>query len=86
MGFNTLNLLIVVAILIVPVVPTLWALVDLPRRRFPSTTAKVVWFAVVSALPCIGAILYIALARRTTQPEVGGLAAREKQERNGENA
>ncbi|MGO9553931.1 MAG: PLDc N-terminal domain-containing protein [Syntrophobacteraceae bacterium] len=46
----------------------MWAIVDLPGRRFSSTKSKVIWFAVVSTLPCLGAILYILLVRRNTQP------------------
>jgi hypothetical protein len=42
--------------------------VDVPRRRFASTKSKMIWFAVVSMLPCIGATLYFLLARRNTQP------------------
>lgn len=68
MTFNTLNLLILIVILFIPIIPTLWAIVDLPRRRFASTKSKVLWFAIVSTLPCIGATLYILLARRHTEP------------------
>jgi hypothetical protein len=68
MDFKPLNLLILMVIAIVPVIPTFWAIVDLPRRRFSSTKSKVIWFAVVSTLPCLGATLYFLLARRNTQP------------------
>jgi hypothetical protein len=68
MTFSTLNLLIVAVIVILPMIPTFWAILDLPRRRFSSTKYKVIWFAVVATLPCIGAILYIFLARGRTQP------------------
>jgi hypothetical protein len=40
----------------------------LPRRRFASLKSKVLWFALVSTLPCLGAIIYILLGRRYTQP------------------
>jgi len=68
MDFKPLNLLVLMVIAIVPVIPTFWAIVDLPRRRFSSTKSKVIWFAVVSTLPCLGATLYFLLARRNTQP------------------
>ncbi len=68
MALNQLNLLVVVVIIIIPIIPTLWAIVDLPKRRFSSTKSKVIWLAVVSTLPCLGAILYFLLARRNTQP------------------
>ncbi len=72
MAFNQLNMLIFIVILIIPIVPTFWAIMDLPKRRFSSTKSKVIWFAVVSTLPCIGATIYILLARPKTQPEQEG--------------
>lgn len=68
MSFDPLNLLVLAIILIIPMIPTFWAILDLPRRRFARLRYKVLWFAVVSTLPCIGAALYILLARRHTQP------------------
>ena len=68
MTFNPLSLLILIVIVIIPMIPTFWAIVDLPKRRFSSTKSKVIWFAVVSTLPCIGATLYFLLVRRNTQP------------------
>ncbi len=68
MTFNTLKLLILAVIVILPVIPTLWAIWDLPGRCFSNTKYKVIWFAVVSTLPCLGAILYLLLARRRTRP------------------
>lgn len=68
MTFNPFNMLILFVILIIPVIPTFWAIVDLPRRRFSRTRWKVIWFAVVATLPVFGAILYFALARRYTEP------------------
>jgi hypothetical protein len=67
MTFNPLNLIVFAVIVILPVVPTFWAIVDLPKRRFSSRKYKVIWFAVVSTIPCLGAALYFLLARRHTQ-------------------
>ena len=68
MTFNPLNMLILFVILLIPLIPTLWAIVDLPRRRFSRTRWKVLWFGLVATLPVLGAILYFALARRHTEP------------------
>ena len=68
MSLNSFNMLILFVIFLIPVVPTLWAIVDLPRRRFSRTRWKVIWFAVVATLPVFGAILYFAVARRRTEP------------------
>jgi hypothetical protein len=64
-----LKLLILAAIFVVPLVPTFWAIQDIPRRRFATPRKKVAWFVVVSTLPFVGAMLYILLVRRHTQPQ-----------------
>ena len=63
-----LKLLILVAIFVLPLVPTFWAIQDIPRRRFATPRKKLTWFAVVSTLPFLGAMLYLLIARRNTQP------------------
>jgi hypothetical protein len=66
------KILLVVVVLLLPMAPTFWAILDIPKRRFSSTKRKIVWFLVVATLPCLGAILYITLARRHTGPvEIG---------------
>ena len=62
------KLLLVGVILILPLLPTFWAILDIPKRRFSSYKKKMIWFLVVSTLPLVGAIFYIALARRHTEP------------------
>ena len=62
------KLLFVAILLILPLVPTFWAILDIPKRRFSSYKKKMIWFLVVSTLPLVGAIFYIALARRHTEP------------------
>ena len=63
-----LKLLILVAIFVLPLVPTFWAIQDIPRRRFATPRKKLTWFAVVSTLPFLGAMIYLLIARRHTQP------------------
>lgn len=63
-----LRTLIVVAIFILPLIPTFWAILDIPRRRFPTQRQKMVWFFVVATLPFFGAVFYILLVRRRTEP------------------
>ena len=62
------KLLLVGVILILPLLPTFWAILDIPKRRFSSYKKKMIWFLVVSTLPLVGAIFYITLARRHTEP------------------
>jgi hypothetical protein len=63
-----LKTLIVIAIFAIPLIPTFWAILDIPRRRFPTQGQKMVWFFVVATLPFFGAIFYILLVRRHTKP------------------
>ena len=63
-----LKILLVVVIFLIPMIPTFWALMDIPKRRFPVWKSKVIWFAVVATLPVVGALLYIFLIRHKTQP------------------
>ncbi len=63
-----LKILILTVLFVLPLVPTFWAIQDIPRRRFQTRRQKVTWFLLVSSLPCIGALAYLAFARRRTQP------------------
>ena len=64
----TSRLVVMAILLILPLVPTFWAILDIPKRRFSSLKKKIIWFVVVSSLPCVGALFYLALARRHTEP------------------
>jgi hypothetical protein len=63
-----LKILLVVALVGGPLVPTFWSILDIPKRRFSSSRKKMIWFALVSTLPFLGGMLYILFARRHTQP------------------
>ena len=65
-----LRLLILVAVFILLFLPTVWAIRNIAYRGFPTLKAKVVWFAVVTLLPPIGAFIYIAAGRR--RPSIEG--------------
>jgi len=51
-----------------PILPTFWAIFDIPKRRFATDKRKMIWFFTVSTLPFIGAMLYILVERRHTEP------------------
>lgn len=63
-----LKILVLLMVLALPLVPTFWALCDIPKRRFKSDRNKLIWFFTVSTLPCVGGILYLLLVRRRTEP------------------
>jgi hypothetical protein len=58
-----LRILLLVGVFILLFLPTVWAIRDIAYKSFPSLKTKVIWFAVVSLLPPIGAFVYIAVGR-----------------------
>ncbi|MGD8688133.1 MAG: PLDc N-terminal domain-containing protein, partial [Syntrophobacterales bacterium] len=58
-----LRILFLVGVAALLFAPTVWAIRDAAHRRFPTTKAKAIWFAVVTLLPPIGAFIYIAVGR-----------------------
>jgi hypothetical protein len=63
-----LRILIIVALFLIPIAPTFWAIHDIPKRRFADPKKKAIWFLVVSTVPCLGALAYIFLGRRHSEP------------------
>ena len=62
------KIIILLVLLSIPLLPTFWAILDIPRRKFSSTRQKIIWFLVVATLPFVGAMFYIIFARRHTLP------------------
>jgi len=68
-----LQILILMAAFGIPIAPTFWAIFDIPKRRFSSRKQQIIWLVVVSTLPFFGAMFYILVVRRRTEPlEVSG--------------
>lgn len=63
-----LKILILAVLFGAPLVPTFWAILDIPKRRFNSPGQKLLWLFVVATLPFIGGMVYILFVRRTTEP------------------
>jgi hypothetical protein len=59
---------LIIVILISPLVPTFWAIFDIPKRRFETRRQKMLWFFLVSTFPFVGAMIYIGFVRRRTTP------------------
>ena len=74
-----LRLLILVAVFIFLFLPTVWAIRNIAYRGFPTLKAKVVWFAVVTLLPPIGAFIYLAAGR--PRPSMEGEEPEERGQR-----
>jgi len=64
-----LRILLLVGVFILLFLPTVWAIRDIAYRSFPTFKAKVIWFAVVTLLPPIGAFVYIAVGRHRASIE-----------------
>ena len=62
------KIIILLALLTIPLIPTFWAIIDVPRRKFSSTKKKILCFMMVSTLPFVGAMFYIIFVRRHTVP------------------
>jgi len=62
-----LRIFLLVAVFILLFLPTVWAIRDIAYRSFLSLKSKVVWFAIVTLLPPLGAFVYLAVGR----PRVG---------------
>lgn len=60
------QIIILLVLLTIPLIPTFWAILDIPRRKFSSTKKKILWFLLVSTLPFVGAMFYIIIGRRHT--------------------
>ena len=59
-----LRILLLVGVFILLFLPTVWAIRDIAYKSFPSLKTKVIWFALVTLLPPIGAFVYIAVGRQ----------------------
>ena len=72
-----LRILLLVGVFILLFLPTVWAIRDIAYRGFPTLKNKVIWFAVVTLLPPIGALVYIAVGRHRASEIAEDLEAQE---------
>jgi hypothetical protein len=59
-GLTLLTLLI----LLLPMVPTFWAIVDVAYRDFGTVRKKALWGVFVICVPCLGGLVYLIFGRR----------------------
>ena len=50
--------------LLLPMVPTFWAIVDIAYRDFGTLKKKALWGALIVFIPCLGGLVYLILGRR----------------------
>ncbi|PSL23541.1 PLDc N-terminal domain-containing protein [Dyadobacter jiangsuensis] len=63
LGLGQMELILVSAMLL-PMLLTLWALIDAIRSEFVKDINKLIWILVILCLPLAGGILYFLLARK----------------------
>jgi hypothetical protein len=51
-------------LLLLPLVPTFWAIVDVAYKDFGTLTKKVLWGGFVVFVPCLGGVVYLIFGRR----------------------
>lgn len=51
-------------ILLLPMIPTFWAIVDVANRDFGTLRKKALWGAFIVFVPCLGGIVYLIFGRR----------------------
>ena len=59
-----LKIALLVCILLLPMLPTFWAIHHVATGRFERVGTKYGWLAIVAFLPAIGAIFYIIFGRK----------------------
>lgn len=62
LGLGQMELILVSAALL-PMLVTLWALIDAIRSEFVKDINKLIWIIVIICVPLAGGILYFLLAR-----------------------
>ncbi|MCK4485968.1 MAG: PLDc_N domain-containing protein [Desulfobacterales bacterium] len=55
---------LMVLILLLPMVPTFWAIVDVAHRDFGTLKKKALWGAFIVFVPCLGGLVYLIFGRR----------------------
>lgn len=62
LGLGGMELMLISAMLL-PMLLTLWALIDAIRSDFTKDINKLIWILVIICVPFVGGILYFFLAR-----------------------
>jgi hypothetical protein len=63
LGLGQIELILISAMLL-PMLLTIWALIDAIRSEFIKDVNKLVWILVILCLPLVGGVLYFLLARK----------------------
>ncbi|HCF04745.1 MAG: hypothetical protein JG774_420 [Desulfomicrobiaceae bacterium] len=58
------KLIYAIPLLLVPILPNLWAIAHIYRHDFPSSTEKMAWLVAQIILPVFGGIGYILSGRK----------------------
>jgi hypothetical protein len=56
--------LMLISLMLLPMLVSLWALVDAIRSDFTKDINKLIWILVIICVPFVGAVLYFVLSRK----------------------
>ncbi|MGN7885314.1 PLDc N-terminal domain-containing protein [Dyadobacter endophyticus] len=63
LGLGQMELILISAVLL-PMLVSLWALIDAIRSDFAKDINKLIWILVIICVPFVGGVLYFVLSRK----------------------
>lgn len=63
LGLGTMEL-ILISTMLLPMLVSLWALIDAIRSDFAKDINKLIWILVIICVPFVGGVLYFILSRK----------------------
>lgn len=52
------KIILYAVLLLIPIIPTFWAIIDVSRRRFDDNLLQLIWLGIITILPFFGAVGY----------------------------
>lgn len=68
-NLGSIEIIIILCILIVPLGLMLYALVDIMRSEFKESNTKLIFFVLVLLMPCAGSLIYLFIKGNYIQPK-----------------
>ncbi|RZK59972.1 MAG: hypothetical protein EOO91_03225 [Pedobacter sp.] len=68
-NLGSIEIIIILCILIVPLGLMLYALVDIMRSEFKESNTKLIFFVLVLLMPCAGSLIYLFIKGNYIKPK-----------------
>ncbi len=52
------KIILYAVLLLIPIIPTFWAIIDVSRRKFDNILLQLIWLGIITILPFFGAVGY----------------------------